>query len=219
MMRLPFQITVDRKNRQLLNGHKSGLLWFTGLSGSGKSTLANSVEAHLFELGVRSYVLDGDAIRSGLNKDLGMSPEDRKENIRRVAEVAKLMVDAGLLVLAAFITPYRESRDFIRLLMKDFTYFECYVRCPLEVCELRDPKGLYKLARSGKILNMTGIGAPYEEPEFPELIIDTDRLTIKQSTHKVIDLLVERGLIAKPGVGAQKPTGGGRLLSGCKGAV
>jgi len=146
-------------------------------------------------MGVRSYVLDGDNIRSRLNKDLGLSPEDRKENIRRVAEVAKLMVDSGILVFASFITPYRESRQFVRELMSDWPYYECYVKCSLEICEQRDPKGLYKKARQGEITNMTGISAPYEEPENPELIIDTDQSSLEQSIDVVVRFLIDQRII------------------------
>ena len=191
----PFQSIIKTNDRYSLNGHGSGLFWFTGLSGSGKSTLAHAVEARLHEIGVRSYVLDGDNIRSRLNKDLGLSPEDRKENIRRVAEVAKLMVDSGILVFGSFITPYRESRQFVRELMSDWPYYECYVKCSLDVCELRDPKGLYKKARQGEITNMTGISAPYEEPENPELIIETDQLSLEQSVDVVVRFLIDQRII------------------------
>lgn len=191
----PFQSIIKTNDRYSLNGHGSGLFWFTGLSGSGKSTLAHAVEARLHEIGVRSYVLDGDNIRSRLNKDLGLSPEDRKENIRRVAEVAKLMVDSGILVFGSFITPYRESRKFVRELMSDWPYYECYVKCSLDVCELRDPKGLYKKARQGEITNMTGISAPYEEPENPELIIETDQLSLEQSVDVVVRFLIDQRII------------------------
>jgi len=190
-----FESSVSRADRYILNGHRSGLLWFTGLSGSGKSTLAHAVEARLFQIGVRSYVLDGDNIRHGLNKDLGLTPEDRMENVRRIAEVSKLMVDAGLLVFTAFIAPYRESRRFVRELMSKWPFYECYVKCPLEVCEQRDPKGLYKRARAGEILNMTGLSAPYEEPENPELIVETDRDSLEVSVDIVIRFLESRGLI------------------------
>jgi adenylylsulfate kinase len=179
----------------VLNGHRSGLLWFTGLSGSGKSSLAHAVEARLYRHGIRSYVLDGDNIRTGLNADLGLSPEDRKENIRRIAEVAKLMVDAGLLVFAAFIAPFRESRDFVRKLMTSWPYYECYVKCAIEVCESRDPKGLYRKARQGEILNMTGISSPYEEPEHPELVVDTSAQDLESSVDVVIRFLLDRGII------------------------
>ena len=192
----PFDALIKCADRHHLNGHRSGLVWFTGLSGSGKSTLAHAVEARLHRSGVRSYVLDGDNVRTGLNKDLTLSAEDRRENIRRIAEVAKLMVDAGLLVFAAFIAPYRESRLFVRELMQDWPYHECFVKCSLDVCEERDPKGLYQRARSGDIKNMTGLSDPYEEPECPDLVVETDRLTLEESVDQVITFLFERGLIA-----------------------
>ena len=187
----PFTPIVTCTDRYKLNGHRSGLLWFTGLSGSGKSTLAHAVEARLHNVGIRSYVLDGDNVRCGLNKDLGLSPEDRRENIRRIAEVAKLMVDAGILVFAAFIAPYRESREFIRTTMQGWPYYECYVKCCLESCEARDPKGLYKRARSGEIQNMTGIHAPYEEPRNPELVIETEKMSLDESVDCVLRFLAK----------------------------
>lgn len=192
----PFEPTIKCADRHILNRHRSGLLWFTGLSGSGKSTLAHAVEARLFSVGIRSYVLDGDNVRTGLNKDLGLSPEERKENVRRIAEVAKLMVDAGLLVFAAFIAPYRESREFVRELMTDWPYYEVYVKCSLEVCEQRDPKNLYRRARLGEIKNMTGISAPYEESEHPELVVQTDLLQLPQSVDVVVDFLARQGIIS-----------------------
>ncbi len=192
---VPFNSNILCADRHLLNGHRSALLWFTGLSGSGKSTLAHALDERLFLNGVRGYVLDGDNIRYGLNKDLGLSPEDRKENIRRIAEVAKLMVDAGILTFAAFIAPYRESRTFIRTLMAEMPYYECYVRCALRTCEARDPKGLYKKARAGTINNMTGITAPYEEPEHPDLVIATDQHTIQECVDILIQFLADKGII------------------------
>ncbi|HDZ03190.1 MAG TPA: adenylyl-sulfate kinase [Nitrospirae bacterium] len=193
----PFESIIKSKDRHALNKHRSGLLWLTGLSGSGKSTLAHAVEARLHELNVRSYVLDGDNIRTGLNKDLGLNPEDRKENIRRIAEVAKILVDAGILVFASFIAPYRESREFVRKLMENWPYYECYIKCSLEVCELRDPKDLYKKARRGEITNMTGISAPYEESANPDLIIETDKLTLDQSVDLIVRYLVKNNLISE----------------------
>lgn len=191
----PYESLIKCSDRYVLNGHRSGLLWFTGLSGSGKSTLAHAVEARLYRYGIRGYVLDGDNIRTGLNADLGLSAEDRKENIRRIAEVAKLMVDAGLLIFAAFIAPFRESREFVRQLMTNWPYYECYVRCSLEQCERRDPKGLYRKARSGAIANMTGIASPYEEPDQPDLIVDTGILSLEESVDAVIRFLLEREII------------------------
>jgi adenylylsulfate kinase len=191
----PSPSSVSTADRHLLNGHSGGLLWFTGLSGSGKSTLAHAVEEKLHSLCVRSCVLDGDNIRTGLNKDLGLSPEDRKENVRRIAEVAKLMVDAGLLVFAAFIAPYNPSREYVRKLMADWPYYEIYLKCSIEECEKRDPKGLYKKARAGEITNMTGISAPYEEPEHPSLVIETDKLDLQQCVDEVIEFLLKQNLI------------------------
>jgi adenylylsulfate kinase len=191
----PFQSNILSADRHLLNGHRSALLWFTGLSGSGKSTLAHALEERLYQMGVRSYVLDGDNIRCGLNKDLGLSPDDRKENIRRIAEVAKLMVDAGILVFSAFIAPYRESREFIRELMAEVPYYECYVKCAIEICESRDPKGLYKKARAGQINNMTGISAPYETPESCDIVIETDRLALDECVNRLIRFLSEKKII------------------------
>jgi adenylylsulfate kinase len=192
----PFTSHVARSDRRTLNGHRSGLLWFTGLSGSGKSTLAHAVEGRLFKIGVRCYVLDGDNIRCGLNKDLGLSPEERKENNRRIAEVAKLMVDAGILVFAAFIAPYRESRQFIRDLMAGFPFYECYVKCSLDICEQRDPKGLYGKARLGMITNMTGISAPYEEPLGADIVVETDRFTLDECVDQVIEFLIRNGIFS-----------------------
>lgn len=146
-------------------------------------------------MGVRSYVLDGDNIRCGLNKDLGLSPEDRKENIRRIAEVAKLMVDAGILTFAAFIAPYRESRQFVRELMAEVPYYECYVKCGIETCERRDPKGLYKRARTGEITNMTGITAPYEPPQNPDVVIETDQYPLEQCVDRLLRFFVDKKII------------------------
>jgi len=163
---------VSNKHREELNHHKSACLWFTGLSGSGKSTLANEVDKIFYSKKIHSYILDGDNIRQGLNKDLGFSPSDREENIRRIGETAKLFVDAGLIVLTAFISPYRKDRDFVRGLFDHNKFIEIYVRCDIKTCESRDPKKLYEKARKGLIDNFTGVNAPYEEPENPELIID-----------------------------------------------
>jgi adenylylsulfate kinase len=192
---IPFDPIITQQDRHVMNAHKSGLIWFYGLSGSGKSTLAHQVEARLYQKGIRSYVLDGDNVRRGLNADLGLSPDDRKENVRRIAEVAKLMVDAGILAFAAFIAPYEESRRFVRELMAGYPYYECYVKCPLKVCEQRDPKGLYRRARTGEIQNMTGISAPFEEPDSPDLIVETDRRPLEKCADKVIHFLNEQRLI------------------------
>jgi len=186
---------VTKEDRRRLNGHGSCVLWFTGLSGSGKSTLATEVEKELYQRGVRTYVLDGDNIRHGLNRDLGFGKDDRKENIRRIGEVAKLFVDAGIVTLTAFISPYREDRDMVRALFKEGEFIEIYVRCSLEECERRDPKGLYQKARRGEIRDFTGISAPYEEPVNPELVVDTERETVEESVGKVLDFLSLKGLL------------------------
>lgn len=186
---------VSREDRYKLNNHKSCLIWFTGLSGAGKSTLAIAVEKELYDYGIRSYVLDGDNIRHGLNSNLGFSPEDRKENIRRIGEVSRLFVDAGLFALSAFISPYREDRQMVRERMAPGEFIEVYVKCPIEVCEMRDPKGLYKKARKGEIRDFTGISAPYEEPLHPEIIIESHKQTVEQSVDQVIDYLKDHGFL------------------------
>ncbi len=183
---------VKREDRNRLNKHRSGLIWLTGLSAAGKSTIANLVEKELFERGIRTYVLDGDNVRHGLNANLGFSPEDRKENIRRIGEVAKLMVDAGIIVLTAFISPYREDRDAVRILFDEGDFIEVYIKCCLGECEKRDPKGMYKKARAGIIKNYTGISAPYEEPASPELVVDTETVCEADSAQCVINYLVEK---------------------------
>ena len=183
---------INKEDRERLNGHKGVCLWYTGLSGSGKSTIAIEVENLLFKKVMRTYVLDGDNIRHGLNNDLGFSPVDRTENIRRIGEVSKLFVDAGLIVMTAFISPYRSDRRQVRDLMLKGEFVEVYVKCDIKVCEQRDPKGLYKKARAGKIKDFTGIDAPYEEPENPELIIDTSEITdVRTNANRVIDFLTE----------------------------
>jgi adenylylsulfate kinase len=187
---------VTRKHRNRLNNHKSGLIWFTGLSASGKSTIAHCVERELFELGVRTYVLDGDNVRHGLNANLGFSREDRKENLRRIAELSRLFVDAGILVLTAFISPYREDREYIRKRFEGDNFLEIYVKCSIEECEKRDPKGQYKKARAGIIKNYTGISAPYEEPENPDLIIDTENMKLEDSANRVLEVLKEKNFIS-----------------------
>ncbi|CEG28913.1 adenylyl-sulfate kinase [Bacillus sp. B-jedd] len=186
---------LGKKDRQHLNGHQSFVLWFTGLSGSGKSTLANEVDRQLYSLGVRSYVLDGDNIRHGLNRGLGFSKEDRVENIRRIGEVSKLFVDSGQVVLAAFISPFREDRDGVRKLFDGGEFIEVFTSSPLEVCEKRDVKGLYQKARRGEIREFTGIDSPYEIPLEPELVVDTSSATVAESARQVIGFLKERGLI------------------------
>lgn len=183
---------VTKKDRIQLNGHKSMVLWFTGLSGSGKSTLATEVEKRLYERGMRTYLLDGDNIRHGLNRNLSFTPADRKENIRRIGEVAKLFVDAGVITLAAFISPYHEDRERVRALMAEGEFVEIYVKCDIEECARRDPKGLYEKARQGIIKNFTGIDSPYEEPLAPELVVETDRAQLNENVQKIIDYLAYR---------------------------
>jgi adenylylsulfate kinase len=187
---------VSREEREGRNGHRGAILWFTGLSGSGKSTLANAVDHRLHELGLGSYVLDGDNVRHGLNGDLGFSPEDRTENIRRIGEVAKLFADAGTFALTAFISPYRDDRDRIRnTTSRSDDFVEIFVYCPLDVCEERDPKGLYKKARAGEIPEFTGISAPYEEPVAADLVVDTAANTLDECVDQVLRHLVERGYL------------------------
>ncbi|CEI81441.1 putative adenylyl-sulfate kinase [Oceanobacillus oncorhynchi] len=186
---------VQKQERQQRNQHKSCILWFTGLSGAGKSTLANALEHRLFERGLNSYVLDGDNVRHGLNKGLGFGEEDRKENIRRIGEVAKLFVDAGLIVCTAFISPFAEDRNRVRALVQEDEFVEIYVRCSLEACEDRDPKGLYKKARTGEISNFTGISSPYEEPLQPELVVDSDQHSIEACVNQMITFLRERNYL------------------------
>jgi len=192
---IPHQGNIKKEDRQRQKGHKSVILWFTGLSGSGKSTLAHAVEEKLFEMGIHTYVLDGDNIRTGLNRDLGFSAEDREENIRRIGEVAKLFVDAGIVTLTAFISPYKKDRELVRNLVEEGEFIEIYVKCPLEICEQRDVKGLYKKARAGIIKNFTGIDDPYEEPENPEIIVETDKETLGESVNKIINYLKEHGYL------------------------
>ncbi|WP_413380238.1 adenylyl-sulfate kinase [Alkalihalobacillus sp. 1P02AB] len=189
------ETTIKKVERQKQKGHKSSILWFTGLSGAGKSTLANALEYHLFQKGLSSYVLDGDNVRHGLNKGLGFSDEDRKENIRRIGEVSKLFVDAGTIVCTAFISPFREDRDAVRALVEEGEFIEIYVRCSLDACEKRDPKGLYKKARAGEIRDFTGISSPYEEPNSPEIVIDTDQLTIEESVENILNYLQKKEII------------------------
>lgn len=186
---------VTREEREQLLKQRGVVLWFTGLSGCGKSTVANEVATKLQNMGKLTYVLDGDNIRHGLNKDLGFSPEDRDENIRRISEVACLFADAGVITITAFISPYRKLRNFCRGLAGGDRFLEIYTKASLETCEKRDPKGLYKKAREGLIKNLTGIDAPYEEPENPELIVDTDKYNIEESAEIVIKKLKEGGYI------------------------
>ena len=186
---------VTKEERQNRNGHKSAVIWFTGLSGSGKSTVSVALEKALFNEGKQTYCLDGDNVRHGLNKNLGFSPEDRTENIRRIGEVAKLMVDAGSITVTAFISPYKQDRDNVRAILEDDEFIEVYTKCSVEECENRDPKGLYKKARSGEIPEFTGISAPYEAPDHPEIILDTEHESINQSVDRVIQYLKQHQYI------------------------
>ena len=189
------EASVDRAARANKRGHRSAILWFTGLSGSGKSTLANAVNAALFERGLATYVLDGDNVRHGLCKDLGFSDADREENIRRIGEVAKLFLDAGVIVLTAFVSPFRADRDKARDLVEAGDFFEIFCAADLDVCESRDPKGLYAKARSGAIKEFTGISSPYEAPETPELKIDTGAQELAESVEVVLKALQDKGVI------------------------
>ena len=187
--------TVTRQRREKLNNHKSVVIWFTGLSGAGKSTLAHSVEEELHKLGCRTFVLDGDNVRHGLSSNLTFSDDDRKENIRRVGETAKLMMKAGVIAITAFISPFRKDRDNVRGLLPQEDFIEVFCNASLEVCESRDVKGLYKRARTGEIKNYTGIDSPYEAPINPELVIDTDGETLEESAIKVIELLKSKNIV------------------------
>jgi adenylylsulfate kinase len=187
--------TITRKRRNKLNDHRSVVVWLTGLSGSGKSTLAHSVEERLYNLGCRTYVLDGDNVRHGLSSNLTFSDDDRKENIRRIGEVAKLMMEAGVITMTAFISPFKEDRNIARQLLPNGDFIEIYCKASLEVCESRDVKGLYKLARAGKIKKYTGIDSPYEAPDNPELVIDTEGESLEESTAKVVDFLKSKEII------------------------
>ena len=185
------QATVTRQRRNKLNGHRSVVLWFTGLSGSGKSTLAHALEEKLFQKGCRTFVLDGDNVRHGLNSNLDFSDADRGENIRRISEVSKLMLEAGLIVMTAFISPFTEDRNTARNLIQNDNFIEIYCKASIETCEKRDVKGLYKKARAGKIKNYTGIDSPYEAPVNPELIINTDKESLDESISKILSYLQE----------------------------
>ncbi|MDX8128470.1 adenylyl-sulfate kinase [Methylomonas sp. OY6] len=178
-----------------MNGHRSVILWFTGLSGAGKSTIAHAVEAQLHQQGCRTYVLDGDNIRHGLSKDLGFEDADRKENIRRIAEVAKLMLDAGSITLTAFISPFRLERELARRAVADGDFIEIYCKCDLRVCEQRDVKGLYQKARLGEIAHFTGISSPYESPETPEIVIDTNQMSIEECSAHILNHLKIMGIL------------------------
>ena len=189
------QASVTRERRNQSNNHQSVVLWFTGLSGSGKSTLAHVLEEKLFNKGCKTLVLDGDNVRHGLNSNLDFSDDDRKENIRRIGEVAKLMLESGLIVMTAFISPFREDRAAVRNLISNSDFIEIYCKASLETCEERDVKGLYKRARAGEIKNYTGIDSPYEAPDNPELIINTDKETLDESVSKIYSFLERKAII------------------------
>ena len=194
---IPHEHEITKEDRRRLNGHGSVILWFTGLPSSGKSTLANEVEKHLIRDAKRTYILDGDNVRMGLCKDLGFSEEDRAENIRRIGEVSKLFVDSGHIVLSAFVSPYRRDRDAIRELVEEGEFIEIFVDAPVEVCEERDVKGLYKKAREGIIKGFTGIDDPYEEPLQPEITIRTHEVSIDEGARMILDYLGEKGILEK----------------------
>lgn len=187
--------TITRQNRESLNGHRSVILWFTGLSGSGKSTLSHAVEDTLYQRGCRTFVIDGDNVRHGLCADLGFSDQDRVENIRRVGEIAKLFTEAGIITLTAFISPFRADRDRVRSLVPATDFIEIYCDCPLEICEQRDVKGLYKRARAGEIKEFTGISSPYEAPEKPDLVVQTGTQALENCVTEIMTLLEQRGIL------------------------
>lgn len=191
------QATVTRERREAQNGHRGAIVWFTGLSGAGKSTLAHAVEEHLHLMGCRTFVLDGDNVRHGLCGDLGFSAEDRVENIRRIGEVARLFMEAGVIVLTAFISPFRDDRNRVRAMAKPGEFIEIYCQCPVEVCEQRDVKGLYRRARAGEIGQFTGISSPYEAPDAPELVVSTSEESLHDCVEQVIALLVREGISPK----------------------
>ncbi len=186
---------IDKERRNKLNRHKSAILWFTGLSGSGKSTIANELEKILHQLTLRTFILDGDNIRHGLSRDLGFSDDDRKENIRRIGEVAKLFIESGTITLTTFISPFEEERQSVRQLVNKNEFVEIYVKCSLNECEKRDVKGLYKKARNGEIKKFTGIDSPYEEPKNAELTVDTTTMTTEESVNSILKYLIENDII------------------------
>ena len=188
-------LDVSKDNRRSIKGHSSAIVWLTGLPASGKTTIARELEKRLYETGVHTYVLDGDNLRHGLNKDLGFSKDERKENIRRVAEVANLFCDAGILTICSFVSPYTEDRQYAKGLVDESEFIEVFVKCPLEVCLERDPKSMYKKAVSGKMKSFTGIDDPYEHPEFPDITIETDQLSITESVDRIIEHLDSKGII------------------------
>jgi adenylylsulfate kinase len=184
-----FNGCVSQEDRERLHGHKGAVIWFTGLSASGKSTIAHHLEKQLHEMGCSTYVFDGDNVRFGLCRDLGFSPADRAENIRRIGEMVRLFRNAGLIAITAFISPYRQDRDKVRGLVGEARFFEIFVQCPIEICASRDPKGLYQKAWQGLIKDFTGVSAPYEPPERPALVINSDQATPMEAAHNIIDIL------------------------------
>jgi adenylylsulfate kinase len=188
--------TVTRERRQLLNRHRSVILWFTGLSGAGKSTLAHAVEEQMHLAGCRTFVLDGDNVRQGLCRDLGFSDQDRRENVRRIAELAKLMLEAGVITLTAFISPFNAERQLARQLVQPCDFIEIYCQCDLAICEQRDVKGLYQKARRGEIMQFTGISSPYEPPGNPELVVNTGQYSLSECVEQVLVLLEQKGILA-----------------------
>lgn len=191
-------VTVSRENREAQNRHKSFILWFTGLSGSGKSTLANAIEEQLFQIGYKTFVFDGDNVRHGLNKDLGFSKGDRTENIRRIGEMCKLFIEAGVIALTAFISPSREDRELIRKTVSEGDFIEIYCSCSLEICEKRDVKGIYAKARKGEVANFTGISAPYDVPENPDIIVNTGDSSLAECVGVIIRSLQAKKLLIAP---------------------
>ncbi|WP_377891107.1 adenylyl-sulfate kinase [Alkalihalobacillus sp. R86527] len=189
--------SIQKKDRQLLHEHKSYIVWFTGLSGSGKSTIANELEKALHSRGLSTFLLDGDNLRHGLNADLGFQEKDRKENIRRVGEVAKLFVESGTVVLTAFISPYQTDREMVKNLVGADEFIEVYIDCPIEECEKRDPKGLYEKVRTGEIKEFTGISAPYEAPQSPDLTLYTALHSVPDCVHQLVNYLRTKGLLAQ----------------------
>lgn len=187
--------SVTREMREASRGHRGAVVWLTGLSGSGKSTLANALELRLFERGVSTYVLDGDNVRHGLSSDLGFGEADRRENMRRLGELGRLFVDAGIVVITAFISPFRAERDAVRARLREGDFFEVFVDTDLATCESRDPKGLYKRARAGEIRDFTGIDSPYEPPVAPDVVLETGRESAEESVARLLGLLVSRGVI------------------------
>ncbi len=186
---------ITRRHRELLNRHKSFAVWFTGLPSSGKSTLAHAVEENLYQMGCRTFVFDGDNVRHGLCSDLGFSHSERNENIRRIGEMVKLFVDAGIIALTAFVSPFRSDRRRVKSLLNEGDFIEIYCKCPVGICEQRDPKEHYRRAREGEIKDFTGISSPYEKPEHPDLVVDTSILSIEQGVDKVIGMLLDKKFI------------------------